>query len=248
MNNVVHCKAVDLLESLPDRSVGALISDPPFHVSVGRAANWSEKRGLGSDPWTEVTHLDEVIDWTRPHIEQASRVLRLGGPLVVMGGTQSLLGWDLLAPKFGFQWMSEVVVLWNMGKVRARNFGSLHTRIMWYAKSGSRHQWNHPDKAVYSNVLMTKKVPVRDRRHPSEKPISITNFFISLLTKPDDLVLDPFCGSGSTLVSADLCNRDWLGCDMDRDSVNAARRRLTSTENEVPDPIYLWVNGQLQEV
>ena len=227
-------------------TVGAIITDPPFHISTNRADNWKQKRGLGSDPWTEIANVDEIIEWTKPHVEQCARILRPGGALVVMGGTQSLLGWDLSALKLGFQWMAEIVVLWNTGKPRIQNFGSLHTRIVWYARVGLRHTFNSEARSIYSNVLVCKKIV--DRHHPSEKPVGLTNFLVSLLSKAGDLIVDPFCGSGSTLVSAVQCDRAWIGSDIDPLVCQAANRRIARADEEIPDPVFLWINGRLEEV
>lgn len=246
---MIHfCTAVELLSDMKAKSVGAIITDPPFHISTARADDWKQTRGLGSDPWTDIATIDEVIEWTKPHVVQAARVLRPGGALVVMGGTQSLLGWDLTALKLGFQWMAEIIVLWNTGKPRVHNFGSLHTRVVWYSRAGLRHTFNSEARSIYSNVLVCKKTAIGDRRHPSEKPVGLTNFLVSLLSKSQDLIVDPFCGSGSTLVSAVQCGREWTGADIDSDYVKAAERRIARADQEIPEPVFLWVNGRLEEV
>lgn len=242
--------AIDLLRGLGDRSVGAIITDPPFHISVGRAENWSQPQGIGADPWNTVSTVDEIIEWTKPHVEQASRVLRLGGALVVMGGTQSLVGWDFCAHRYGFQWMAEIVLLWNSGKPRANNFGSLHSRIVWYCRTGHRstHTFNSAMRSIYSNVMVAKKIPRQQRKHPSEKPVAITNFLVSLLTREDDLIVDPFCGSGTTLVSATLQERDCIGADFSKDYTAISNYRIARADQEEYEPISLWVNGQLTEM
>lgn len=248
---MVNCDALALLQSLPGGSVGAIISDPPFHVSVGRTAPSGSRpvqQGFTHDPWTEVSSLDEVIEWTRPHVAEAARVLRPGGALVVMGGTQSLVGWDIACARLGFQWMAEIIVLWNSGKPRARNFGSLHTRVVWYSRTGLRHAFNSDARSIYSNIIVCRKVHVSKRSHPSEKPVGLTNFLVSLLTNYGDLVVDPFAGSGSTLVSAALAGRDYLGADVDPRYAEAARVRVLHADNEDIDPVFLWVNGRLEEI
>ena len=237
------------MKTLPTASVNAIITDPPFHISVGRADGWDEKRGFGADPWpTDISSLSGCVNWTMPHAEQAARILKPGGAIVVMGGNQSLVGWDIAAAKCGFQWMAEIVVLWNSGKPRNRNFGSLHTRVVWYCRTGLRHTFNTPAISIYSNVLVAKKVPTERRHHPSEKPVGITNFLVTLLSNPGDLILDPFCGSGSTLVSADQAGRTWLGVDEEEKYCQISTDRAMHSDDEFPDPVYLWVNGKLTPV
>lgn len=70
----------------------------------------------------------------------------------------------------------------------------------------------HADETVYG-------------RHPTQKPVGLMDWFIRLLTDPDDLVVDPFMGSGSTGVAAIHAGRRFLGCDLDDHWVHTARRR-----------------------
>lgn len=249
---VSNCSATSLLGSLDTGSVGAIITDPPFFISMGRSGG-----GEFDDPWSHVSTMEEAIAEVRPVVVDSLRVLRAGGALAVMGQGICTTVWDYLARSCGFSWMAELEVLWNTGKPRPRNFGSLHTHVNWYSKPGAKHTFNSGERrAIYSNVLVCKKVPMQDRSHPSEKPVGLTNFLVSLLTQeenpglgtPADLVVDPFCGSGSTLVSAAICERHWLGSDLNPTYVSIAQRRVEHHELEDPDPVYLWVGGRLEEV
>lgn len=62
--------------------------------------------------------------------------------------------------------------------------------------------------------------------HPTQKPVRLMQALIELTTQPGQLVFDPFCGSGSTLVAAQNVNRQYLGCDLNPDYVSVARARL----------------------
>lgn len=252
IDTVVNCSAEDLLSSIDDLAVGAIVTDPPFFISTGRSGG-----GEFSDPWSRVSSLEEALNEVRPVITQSLRILRAGGSLVVMGQGIASTVWDLLARQAGFDWMAELTVLWNTGKPRLSNFGSLHTRVNWYSKPGAKHTFNSGERrSIYSNVLVCKKVPVDLRRHPTEKPVGLTNFLVSLLTRggndatatPPDLIVDPFCGSGSTLVSAAICERHWLGSDLDPTYCSNSLERTQHYELEEVEPVHLWINGRLIEV
>lgn len=238
--------AADLLSSLGNSSVGAIVSDPPFFIGIGR-----DEGGAGNDPWVPgVSTLDSMIQQYDPVAQQAARVLRPGGSTIIMGGSQSISAWEVVATRAGLIWMAELTVLWNTGKPRSRNFGSLTTTIRWHIRPGARHSFNHRTRAVYSNVIVCEKVPLRDRHHQAQKPVELTNLLISLLTAEDDLIVDPFCGSGSTLVSAEMCGRRWVGSDLDYNYCAIADRRAKRAELEVADlrKIWWWVNGRLVRV
>lgn len=76
-----------------------------------------------------------------------------------------------------------------------------------------------------SNVL-TFPVDTTNHLHPATFPISIPSFFIRLMTEEHDVVLDPFCGSGTTLLAAKNLNRSYLGCDNNPKYIDITKRRL----------------------
>lgn len=233
-------EAVAFLRGLPARSVGAMITDPPFFVSPGR-----DGKGFGDDPWVKgVKSVGGVEAWSRELAKAAAHAIRPGGACVMLGSAQSLGAWHHQASRHGFVWRASLAVLWNTGKPRRSNFGGLFTEIMWMAREGARHTWSSDRQAIYSNVLVCDKIPLKDRMHVTQKPIEITNFLISLLTRPDDMVVDPFCGAGSTLVSAELAGRRWAGCDLDKDCVEVARQRMDHAEDEEQGELRLWINGR----
>lgn len=248
-NQAVTATALELMAGLDRASVGAYVMDPPFFVNVGRASDWGKDCGMGADPWESISTIEAAIKWTTPHAAEISRTLRPGGSAVVMGGSQSLAAWEVSAASVGLNWMAEMVVLWNTGKPRARNFGSLSTAIRWYIKPGSRHAFNAGDvRSIYSNVIVAKKVPLDRRIHAAQKPIELTNFLVSLLSDPDDLIVDPFAGSGSTVVSAALCDRRWVAGDQDEKWAHIIERRVAHAELEDTNPLYLWINNKLVPV
>lgn len=246
--NIVRCgDALFHLNNLPDKSVGAIITDPPFFCNIGR--NSGPTGGFGVDPWENGDGtIESVSDWATAHAIEFARITRRGGAIVIMAGVHAVAAWMHAAEKAGLIWMAELMVLWNTGKPRKRNFGSLHTHILWFTVPGARHTWNSDHHSIYSNILVADKVPIQDRLHPAQKPIELTTFLISLLTKPGDVVVDPFCGSGSTLISAVIVDRPYIGIDLSKQNCDITRRRVRNWEFEEESEIHLWINGRLERV
>jgi site-specific DNA-methyltransferase (adenine-specific) len=65
-----------------------------------------------------------------------------------------------------------------------------------------------------------------NRLHPTQKPVAALRPLIESFTRPGQLVLDPFCGSGSTLIAAKMLGRDWLGIELDARHCRTARDRM----------------------
>lgn len=79
---------------------------------------------------------------------------------------------------------------------------------------------------VPDNVLRSGFAKGEGGLHLAQKPVKLLRALIELATTPGQIVLDPFCGSGSTLVAAKLSDRQYLGFEVDPDSVNIANERL----------------------
>ena len=79
---------------------------------------------------------------------------------------------------------------------------------------------------VPDNVLRSGFAKGEGGLHLAQKPVKLLRALIELATAPGQIVLDPFCGSGSTLVAAKLSDRQYLGFEVDPDSVNIANERL----------------------
>jgi DNA modification methylase len=186
-------------------------------------------------------------------LHEFARVLRPGAPLILMGD-RDLSSWDVALDSFAdkLSFIGEMTVLWRTGKPRGRNFGSLTMSIRWYARTGARYSFN-PDfrRVVQSNVIVCDQVPADDRATPSQKPVELTNFLVSVLTEDSEYpIVDPYCGSGSTLVSAAMCGRNYVGFDDIEECATIAATRAARHELEAANlqPIHLWVNGKMIEI
>lgn len=238
--NRVECgDALYLMSRLPDNGIGAIISDPPL---LYREADVSEI-------WEpEIANSRAAIDRARPYAQQFRRITRAGGAVVLMASVHAVATWMMACEEAGLIWMAELTVLWNTDKPRVRNFGSLCTHVLWFTVPGARHTWNADRRLILSNILVCDKISQQFKHHPSQKPVELTNFLVGLLSKPADVILDPFAGSGSTLVSAEMAGRKWIGFEREKPHVRMAQRRVQHWEVEDVGKLYLWNSGGLEEV
>lgn len=95
--------------------------------------------------------------------------------------------------------------------------------VMVAHRDGGKLAWAD-DNVTARNIY--SEMPPRDRSHPNEKPVSMMRHFIQLHTKPGDVVLDPFMGSGTTGVAAVELGRSFIGVELDEDHFATAERRI----------------------
>lgn len=123
----------------------------------------------------------------------------------------------------GFQVKSEVIwdkVMHGMGDCKAQ-FAPTHENVVFAVKG----KFSFPGKRP-RDVVTYHKLASGEMIHPTEKPVGLLTSLVNAVTKPGDLILDPFAGSGSTLVAAKKSGRRFIGVELDDEYYEKARRRI----------------------
>lgn len=159
---------------------------------------------------------DPPYDLPRPiqeaHHQEFLRVCR--GDILVFGAPENQWAFD--GAKYLF-WVKPTST-----KNYSKSYGRFVEMVFLYQRGRT---WNTDLKwsnytGVYTDMLLTKEV------HPFEKPTTLLERFILIHTNPGDTVLDPFAGSGTTLLTAQTLSRNSVGCEINEDYYSAAMERL----------------------
>jgi DNA modification methylase len=210
MDKVYHADALTLLAALPTASIDACITDPMYGVSQNQKPrafyDWGhDPAGGDPDKW-----------WTMhgPIYKECLRVLRPGGALAWAMGCKFR---DRFAGWFGAH------RIWSFTRYRHRGmncFGHI-----WIVQTREQGPIRFPDK---DSLIIMNTCPTILKRHPCPKAVPEMSFLVDALTTPGQTVLDPFCGTGTTLIAAGLLGRRYLGCDISETYCKVAMKRLTN--------------------
>ncbi len=216
-------------------TVDLVYADPPFNTGKAK----SGRSGRYADSWAT---LDAYIAWLRPRVAAAVRLLKPSGNLLlhvdwhtshrVRVLLDSLLGED--------RFVNHLVWVYGLGGSSPRRFARKHDDILWYCIDPARSFFKPPRVAATSNRMrgQTKKmtdvlaVPSINNMagertgYPTQKPLALMDLLVRACCPTGGLVLDPCCGSGTTLVAAAASGRSALGCDTSARAVALARGRL----------------------
>jgi DNA modification methylase len=204
-NEVIQGNCVDVLRSLPDASVDLILTDPPYGV---RYRDRSGRTIANDDNLTSVLGV----------FPDLHRVLRPDAFCI------SFYGWGAIDQFFrawsdaGFRAAGHLVFAKSYAS--SVRFLSAHHEQAYLLTKGRPAQLAHPINDVRPWVYSGNKI------HPTEKAVEILTPLISSFSKPDAIVLDPFAGSGSTLVAAALTGRRYVGIEIEARYCDLARRRL----------------------
>jgi len=206
MLNAVTCgDCIDVMAHLPARSIDFVLTDPPYLV---RYHDRSGRRVIN----------DDNDAWLKPAFAEVYRLLKSDSLCV------SFYGWnktDVFMAAWrdaGFRIVGHIVFRKRYAS-SARHLSYTHEQAYLLAKGFPAFPDRPPPDVIdwhYSG----------NRLHPTQKPVQSLKPLISAFTKPDDVVLDPFSGSGSTLVAAHELGRQSIGIDLDPDHHRTAADRL----------------------
>ncbi|QBE92498.1 DNA methylase [Sphingomonas paucimobilis] len=204
-NVIFNADCIDVMRSFDRGLVDMIVTDPPYIT-----------RYRSRDGRTVAN--DDNARWLHPAFNQMHRVLKDGGFCV------SFYGWnkiDLLFDAWkeaGFRVVGHIV--FRKGYASSERFLRYEHEQAYLLAKGEPTLPAHPVPDVLDFPYTGNKL------HPTQKPVEALMPLIEAFTQPGDLVLDPFCGSGSTLDAAQRLGRDWTGIELNNGHYHTARRRL----------------------
>lgn len=215
-----------------DVDVDAIITDPPYNVSPRNGRDDTTHGKLKRKDGTARKVQRDFGEWDRawdpkPFLEETHRLLRDGGSLIAF--TSEFLIGDYVASGLNHR----NLIYWRKTNPTPA-FKMLYVRAVemavWQVKGKTGWTWN--GGGYVPNVYTGKVVAGfayangETREHPTQKPLWLMRALIEQHTNAGDLILDPYTGSGSTLVAAKFLGRRAIGIEQNEQYAEAAARRL----------------------
>src|SRR5271169_6168436 len=233
------------MRMLPSASVDCVFADPPYNLQLRgelRRPDDSLVDGV-DDEWYRFTDFAAYDAFTRDWLTEARRILRKDGTLWVIGSYHNIFRVGAILQELGFWILNDVI--WRkanpMPNFRGRRFTNAHETLIWCAKDQrARYTFNYEAMKALNDELQMRSdwlIPLctgaerlKDgegkKAHPTQKPEALLHRCIMAATKPGDVVLDPFCGTGTTGAVARRLGRRFLGIERDPAYAALARDRI----------------------
>ena len=232
LDQVLLGDCVRLMGMLPPASIHCIFADPPYNLQLRgelRRPDDSLVDGVDDD-WDRFTDFAEYDAFTRAWLEECRRLLRKDGTIWVIGAYHNIFRIGTILQDLGFWILNDVV--WRksnpMPNFRGRRFTNAHETMIWAARGrDSRYKFNyHAMKALNDDLQMrsdwllplcTGPERLRNQHglklHPTQKPEALLHRVLLASTAPDDIVLDPFLGTGTTAAVAKRLGRHFIGIE-----------------------------------
>ncbi len=237
--------AIAELKKLPEESVDLVFADPPYNLQLDKdllRPNNTQVDGVHHD-WDKFKDFAAYDEFSRAWLGACRRLLKPNGALWVIGSYHNIFRVGTHLQDLGYWILNDVV--WRktnpMPNFRGTRFTNAHETLIWASKDPqSRYTFNYESMKALNDDLQMRSdwfIPIcggperlknddGKKAHPTQKPEALLNRVLLASTKPGDVVLDPFFGTGTTGAVAKKLGRHWIGIERDPDYLKVAQDRI----------------------
>ena len=254
-NSIYNGNCIDILDNkITEESIDLIFADPPYNLS-GNGLKWEGNKTGGNwymmnEVWDTMSDA-EYIKFTKDWINACKRVLKKNGSIYISCAYHNLAEVILALKHLNFKINN--LIVWQkinaMPNMTKRLFTHSTEFVIWAVK-GKNWIFNYEDlkkinpetqkdgstkqmRDVWTMPLVQGKERLRGRNgralHPTQKPEEMLRRIILASSNKKDIVLDPFLGSGTTVVVAKKLGRRWIGIEIDKKYVKMAEKRISET-------------------
>ena len=240
---VIQADWLDFVATLDGATIDLFYTDPPFNTGVTQ----SGRAGTYEDDWPDTA---AWVDWLRERLTATLPRLKPTGSLMLHVDWRTshharLLLDQLLGPD---RFVNHLIWSYGLGGSSPRRFARKHDDILWYCMNPDRYWFQAPMVPSTSRRMAGRMKKATDvieipsinnmaaerTGYPTQKPLALLELLIGACCPPDGLVVDPCCGSGTTLVAARLLGRRALGSDRNPQAVAIASQRVDAAALNPP--------------
>jgi modification methylase len=247
LDTIIAGDCVSAMNALPEASVDLIFADPPYNLQLKGDLHRPDNSKVDAvdDAWDRFDSFATYDRFTREWLAAARRVLKPNGAIWVIGSYHNIFRVGASLQDQGYWILNDVV--WRksnpMPNFRGKRLTNAHETMIWAARDeAGKYTFNYEAmKALNEGLQMRsdwvmpicsghERIKGEDgaKAHPTQKPESLLHRIIVGCTKPGDVVLDPFFGTGTTGAVAKRLGRRWIGIEREAKYRDVAARRIAA--------------------
>ncbi len=255
-NEILAGNCIEVMGQFPENSVDLIFADPPYNLQLGGDLHRPDNSKVSAvdDDWDKFKSFNDYDDFTFDWLTSARRVLKPNGSIWVIGSYHNIFRVGKILQDLGYWILNDII--WRkanpMPNFRGKRFTNAHETLIWASKSESaKYTFNYEAlKELNDGIQMrsdwifpicsgSERIKGEDgnKAHPTQKPEAILHRILVASTKPSEIVLDPFFGTGTTGVVAKKLGRKYIGVEQEEDYIRIAKARLRETSPLDPESI-----------
>lgn len=246
-DSIIKGDSVDVLKAVKPGSIDMIFADPPYNLQLGGDLHRPNNTKVDAcdDHWDQFDSYKAYDDFCRGWLSASRDALKDDGSIWVIGSYHNIFRLGAILQDLGFWILNDVV--WRksnpMPNFRGKRFTNAHETLIWAGKSEkSKYTFNYDSmKALNEDLQMRSDwfIPLctggerlknakGEKAHPTQKPEALLHRVILSSTKPGEVVLDPFFGTGTTGAVAKKLGRHYIGIEREDEYIEVAQKRLDS--------------------
>src|SRR4051812_44160299 len=249
-NRILRGDCIEVMRELPERSVDLVFADPPYNLQLENALSRPDQSRVDAvdDDWDKFASFGDYDSFTRDWLSAARRLMKPEATIFVIGSYHNIFRVGAIMQDLGFWILNDIV--WRkanpMPNFRGRRFTNAHETLIWAARSADAKGYTfnyealkaaNEDVQARSDWLIPlctgeERLKGEDGKkvHPTQKPEGLLARVLLSSSKPGDLVIDPFNGTGTTGAVAKRLGRCYVGFERDPAYAKAAETRIAEIE------------------
>ncbi len=244
LNKIYLGDCIEIMKDLPSNSIDLVFADPPFNI------------GLKYDIYYDKKSYNEYFSWSEKWISETYRILKNTGSIYIAIGDEFAAEINMILKKAGFHFRNWIIWYYTFGQNQRKKFNRAHTHILYFTKADNNFTFNidnirvpsarqliyndkraHPkgkspdDVWEFSRVCGTFKERIGD--HPCQMPEDLLERIILASSNENDVVLDPFGGTGTTAAVSKKHKRNYITMDISESYFDVITQRLNGNIHEI---------------
>jgi len=239
---LLHGDALLLLKKIEPQSIDMIFADPPYFLSGdGITCSSGKMVSVNKGKWDEKISIKEKHQFNKKWIRECKKVLKDDGTIWISGTMHNIYSIGMALEEEGFKIINNIT--WKKlnppPNISCRAFVHSTETVLWAKKdiSKAKHKFNYDVMKKLNNnkqmkdvweTSLTKPSEKKCGKHPTQKPIELLEKIILASTDENDLILDPFNGSGTTGIVANRLKRKYVGIEKEKEYLDLTIRRKES--------------------
>lgn len=244
LNRIYQGDSVELLKNIPDGSVDLIFADPPYNLQLNGELYRPNQTKVDAvdDDWDKFSSLREYDDFTMKWLKECHRIMKNTGSIWVIGTYHNIFRVGYIMQNLGFWILNDVIWIKTnpMPNFKGTRFNNAHETLIWATKSQkSKYTFHYYSMKVMNDDLQmrsdwlipicqgSERIKINGKKaHSTQKPEELLYRIIIATSNPDDIVLDPFSGSGTTAAVSKKLGRNYIAFEKDPFYIQIANDRL----------------------
>lgn len=251
LNTIIEGDCISELQKLPNDSIDFIFADPPYFMQTeGDLLRFEGTKFAGvDDKWDKFNSFTEYDNFCENWLKECQRILKKDGSICVIGSFQNIFRLGYIMQNLGFWIINDII--WHKNNPVPNFAGTrlcnAHETLIWCSKNkNSKINFNYKtmkylngdkqEKSVWALPICNGNERLKDKTgkkiHSTQKPEQLLFKIILAATKPNDIILDPFFGTGTTGAVAKRIGRNYIGIEREAKYIIEAKKRLAKIKNE----------------